>query len=494
MFGYDRVMVYRFSHDESGQVVAEHKRIDLEGFLGQHFPASDIPQQARALYLRNTIRVISDASGARAPIVPERDASGEPLDLSFAHLRSVSPIHCEYLRNMGVAASMSISIISEGKLWGMIACHHYAPRSLPMCQRVAAELLGEYLSLQLEAMIHRARLETTSRARRALDQMMRDVSYHGEIAETLKEKIQDFFSFMPCDGVGLWLGHAWSSAGTTPPPDAIPALVQFIGATGERRVWASNALSANHPPALRYAEDAAGVMAIPLSQRASDCLLFFRREVIKTIDWAGDPNKQYDTGPLGDRLTPRKSFAIWKETVEHQSQPWTGDDREIAEATRTALLEIIMRHTEIVESERQTAAVRQRLLNEELNHRVKNILALIKSLISQPIDEGRDIEAYVDALKGRIMALAFAHDQVMRSDGGGALRALLDAELGPYRSSAAIELNGPEVSLDSRAYSVMALVIHEMATNAAKYGALSRSTGKLEVTWAFTPTGACELK
>ena len=120
-------MVYRFAHDGSGQVISEAKRGDLESFLGQHFPASDIPQQARVLYLQNTMRIVSDANGERVAIDPVLDQSGEPLDLSFAHLRSVSPIHCEYLRNMGVGASMSISIVIDGKLWGLIACHHYEP-------------------------------------------------------------------------------------------------------------------------------------------------------------------------------------------------------------------------------------------------------------------------------------------------------------------------------------------------------------------------------
>ena len=137
MLEYDRVMIYRFEQDGSGKVAAEAKRGDLESFLGQYFPASDIPQQARILYLKNTIRIIGNASGERIGLVPVFDASGEALDLSLAHLRSVSPIHCEYLRNMGVAASMSISIIVDGALWGLIACHHYQPRILSMAERVA---------------------------------------------------------------------------------------------------------------------------------------------------------------------------------------------------------------------------------------------------------------------------------------------------------------------------------------------------------------------
>src|ERR1041384_5226886 len=148
-------MVYQFEADGSGKVVSEAKRPDLESFLGQYFPATDIPQQARALYLKNTIRIISDANFERIPVMPVLDVSGEPLDLSFAHLRSVSPIHCEYLRNMGVGASMSISIINDGELWGLIACHHYSPRVLPMAMRIAAEMFGEFFSLHLNALSHR---------------------------------------------------------------------------------------------------------------------------------------------------------------------------------------------------------------------------------------------------------------------------------------------------------------------------------------------------
>lgn len=494
VLGYDRVMIYRFAQDESGKVIAESKRSDLEGFLGQHFPGGDIPQQARRLYLQNTIRVISDSRGDKSDIHPVLDASGEPLDLSLAHLRSVSPIHLEYLRNMGVSASMSISIIVEGKLWGLIACHHYSPRVLSMAQRVAAELFGEYFSLQLEALTHRARLDAASRARRMLDSVMRDVSFNADIAVSLRAKLEDIRALVPCDGVGVWLDGAWSHAGATPPDGAIAPLMQFIGSVADGRVWASHEVSAAHPPAARYSDTVAGVLAIPLSQQPRDYLVFFRRELVQTLEWGGDPNKVYTTGPLGDRLTPRKSFAIWKQTVERQSQPWTEDDREMAEATRSALLEVIMRHTEILETERQTASVRQKLLNEELNHRVKNILALIKSLVSLPKREGGDLAQYVDSLKGRIAALAFAHDQVMRSDGGGSLRKLLEAEASAYKDSGSlIELKGPNANLDSRAYSVMALVTHELTTNAAKYGALSRAGGSLAVSWSIRPDGACEM-
>lgn len=489
---YDRVMIYRFEQDGSGKVIAEAKRSDLESFLGQYFPATDIPQQARTLYLKNTIRIIGDASGERVPIMPALDVSGEPVDLSLAHLRSVSPIHCEYLRNMGVGASMSISIIVDGKLWGLMACHHYAPKTLPMPQRVAAEMFGDFFSLHLHALKQRRTLDTARQARAALDRFLRLASHHENIGLLLQEHLPDFVSLMPCDGIGLWMNGNWHAFGSVPPASAVPAIAQLVSSVSEGRVWASHALPERLPEAEAYCARAAGVLAVPLTQMPRDYLFFFRKELVQTLNWAGNPDKSYETGPFGDRLTPRKSFAIWKETVGMQAKPWTDADREIAEVTRGALVEIGLRHSEIMAEERSRADVRQRMLNEELNHRVKNILALIKSLVGQPLKEGKSLADYVLSLKGRIQALSFAHDQVVRGSGGGMLSDLLEAELTPYRH-ATIDLDGPPVLMNARAFSVMALVLHELSTNAAKYGALSRSSGRLSVSWRITREGDCEV-
>lgn len=493
---YDRVMVYRFEQDGAGKVVSEVKRHDLESFLGQYFPASDIPQQARALYLKNTIRIISDAQCIRVPIEPELDAGGMPLDLSHAHLRSVSSIHCEYLRNMGVSASMSISVIVDGVLWGLIACHHYSPRKLPMAERVAAEMFGQFFSLQLEALKQRRKLDTATRARASLDRFLRLASHHGNVTELLKDHLPDLQRLIPCDGIGLWMNGTLTTHGSTPPPAAIPALASIVNASaGNGQIWATHCLYEHLPGAESYFEDASGVLALPISQIPRDYLFFFRKEVVQTLDWGGNPDKSYETGPLGDRLTPRKSFAIWKETVKMQAQPWTDSDREIAEAARSALVETVLHQSELMEEERSRADVRQRMLNEELNHRVKNILAVIKALVSHPVAEGRGLEEHVDSLKGRIQALAYAHDQVVRGDGGGMLGELINAEISPYRVPGTdIVLEGEPVWLDSRAFSIMALVLHELSTNAAKYGALSQPGGRLSIGWTMTPTGACIIE
>ncbi|MGF9567284.1 HWE histidine kinase domain-containing protein [Neorhizobium sp. BT27B] len=494
MLGYDRVMVYRFEQDGAGQVVSEYKRRDLESFKGQYFPASDIPKQARTLYLRNTIRIISDAEGHRVPVVPILDEAGLPLDLSFAHLRSVSPIHCEYLRNMGVGASMSISIVIDGELWGLIACHHYSPKTLSLTQRVAAEMFGEFLSMHLSALRQKQILDTTNDARRFLDQFLQTASHHTDLGGLLRRSVAEFRAMVPCDGIGLWLEGEWTPSGMTPPLEAIAPLADFVGSAANSRIWSTHNLVGDIPDAEAYAGEVCGVLAIPLSQRPRDYLFFFRREVVQTLNWAGNPEKSYETGPLGDRLTPRKSFAIWKETVHRQSQPWTDGEEEIAEAIRSVLVEIVLHHNELLEDERGKADVRQRMLNEELNHRVKNILAVIKALIGHPVQEGRNLQDYIATLKGRIQALAFAHDQVVRGGDGGALHELLEAELKPYRDGArTVSLLGPYVWLDSRAYSVMALVLHELATNAAKYGALSVTGGLLEINWQKLDNGDCEL-
>jgi light-regulated signal transduction histidine kinase (bacteriophytochrome)/CheY-like chemotaxis protein len=494
MLGYDRVMVYQFAQDGSGKVISEEKRADLESFLGQHFPSSDIPQQARELYLRNTIRIISDVNFERIPLVPTLDPSGEPLDLSLAHLRSVSPIHCEYLRNMGVGASMSISIVVDGVLWGLIACHHYGPRILSMAERVAAELFGDFFSLHLDSIRQSSKLDVAMRARRSLDHFLRRTARASNVEEIVLGNLDDFVKLVACDGAGIWLHGKWKGVGSTPSAAKIVALARFAEKVTEGKVWATQALSNHLPDAEGYAAAAAGVMIVPLSQRPRDYLFFFRKELVQTLNWAGNPDKSYETGPLGDRLTPRKSFDIWKETVYQQAMPWSDEDREIAEATRSALVEVVLHQNELLEEERSKAEVRQRILNEELNHRVKNILAVIKSLVALPSQDGQSLDAYVQSLRGRIQALAFAHDQVVRGNGGGSLVDLINAELTPYRDAkSTIALDGPPVWLDARAFSVMALMLHELSTNAAKYGALSRGGGKLSIRWTYNDEDGCVL-
>jgi light-regulated signal transduction histidine kinase (bacteriophytochrome)/CheY-like chemotaxis protein len=438
--------------------------------------------------------VVSDTSGERFPIMPVLDAAGEPLDLSYAHLRSVSPIHCEYLRNMGVSASMSVSIIVDGALWGLIACHHYSPRSLSMNRRIAAEIFGEFFALQLGALTQKQMLLAAERARDFLNGLLSSAAHVSDASSFLGQHLAEFRDLVESDGVGVWVNGDWRAYGSAPPAEFAEELAAFAGSVCEGRIWATTALAEAMPSARIYADAFAGMLAIPLSQIPRDYLFFFRKELVHTIEWGGDPNKTYTSGPHGDRLTPRQSFAVWKETVAGHSKIWTPVERELAESTRRTLIEVVLRQSELLADERNKAEIRQKMLNQELNHRVKNILALIKSIVAHPLAESATIEAYVTSLKGRIEALAIAHDQAMRASGGGSLLDLVNAEASPYRTSGGtIEVRGPSVTLDARAFSVLALVIHELITNAAKYGALSVRTGQLTIEWAANAGGDCEI-
>jgi light-regulated signal transduction histidine kinase (bacteriophytochrome) len=286
-------------------------------------------------------------------------------------------------------------------------------------------MFGEFFSLHLQALRQKRKLDIATAARASLDRFLRLASHNSNVDELLRDNLPDFMRLIQCDGVGLWINAAWSSLGTVPPDDAIAPLARFVGAVADGRVWATHSLAQHLAPAEAYHADASGLLAIPLSQIPNDFLFFFRKELVHTLNWAGNPEKSYETGPFGDRLTPRKSFAIWKETVSRQAQPWTDADREIAETSRAAMVEIVLRHNELMAEERRKADVRQRMLNEELNHRVKNILAVIKSLVGHPVQEGRTLKEFVTSLKGRIQALSFAHDQVVRGEGGGMLLDLL---------------------------------------------------------------------
>jgi two-component sensor histidine kinase/CheY-like chemotaxis protein len=215
-------------------------------------------------------------------------------------------------------------------------------------------------------------------------------------------------------------------------------------------------------------------------------LIFFRRELLRSVDWAGDPNKSYLEGPLGSRLTPRKSFELWQEIVRGQSAPWTSADLHIAEGLRVTLLEVILQLADLAARERRGAQERQELMIAELNHRVRNILSLVRGLVAQSKDAHMNTEEFASVLGGRIQALARAHDQITNLNWAPvALKSLVESEAGAYLGSRAgrISLGGPDVALDPKAFATLALVVHEMMTNSAKYGALADSTGQVDVSW-----------
>lgn len=490
--GFDRVMVYRFDDEGSGEVVAESLTPGIESFLGQHYPASDIPQQARKLYLRNVFRIIADVDSVPVPIVPQVDINGQVLDQSLSLLRAVSPIHIEYLKNMGVSASLSISIIVGGKLWGLFACHHYRARLPNLAMRTAAELFGQMFSLMLESRERAETAEYEARARTATDRMMAAVAQDDYLLKNAEWLGEVVFDTIPSDGVAVFVDGAMSLHGLTPNAEQFRKLVSVLNTGSQGEVFATDSIQTILADAAAYAEIAAGMIAIPLSRRPRDYVVLFRSEQMRSVRWGGNPEKAVEVGPLGDRLTPRKSFEIWSQLVKGRSLPFTQSERRVAEALRIGMLEVLIRLADSAGEERQRANERQELLIAELNHRVRNILALIRGLVSQTRDGTVGIEDFVANLDSRVQALARAHEQVTRDRWGPAkLRDLIETEANAFLTEKRTKLktDGPNVLVHPAAFTALALVFHELITNAVKYGALSDS-GEVSVCWRVDEDGS----
>jgi light-regulated signal transduction histidine kinase (bacteriophytochrome)/CheY-like chemotaxis protein len=489
---FDRVMVYRFDHDGSGEVIAESARSDLEPYLGLRYPASDIPRQARILYEKNWLRLIADINDVPSRVEPAFDDAGQALDLSRSVLRSVSPIHVEYLRNIGVSASMSVSILRDGKLWGLFACHHYAPHRVSFGRRTAAELFGQMFSFLMENRERESESAYEVRAQKLHQQIVTAMASEAKSFDSIVAHLDDIGDLLACDGIGLSIGGRATLMGVTLTEPEFAGLVDHLNSNNLSGIYATHDIGAEYPAGRDFADRAAGMLVVPLSRPSREYLIFFRKEVARSVNWAGDPNKPVTVGPLGDRLTPRKSFALWKETVHGQSTAWLPVERRIAEGLRVSLLEVILQLSGLAEDERRRARERQELLIDELNHRVRNILSLIRGVINQSKDPSLTVETFTQTVGGRIQALARAHDQITADKWGPAsFSSMLQAEAGAYLANGAdrVVLTGPDVLFEPQAFTTIALVFHEMITNSAKYGALSDRRGRVSVTTSLDDQG-----
>ncbi|EYF08317.1 GAF domain-containing protein [Chondromyces apiculatus] len=343
---HDRVLLYRFLEDGSGEVLAEARIPEMPTYLGQRFPASDVPRQARALYARSPVRLIVDGRYAPSPLVPERDPrTGEFLDLSYAHLRGVSALHVEYLANMDVRGSMSLAIVRGDTLWGLIACHHRAPWALPYETRAACSFVASMVSSQITEQESRDDAEERARMHAAHAALIPRFTPEGRLP-TLDPGEPDPTALLPCGGVAVICGDVCQRFGDTPEEPEIRALARFIAAeprpdpanaSGIAAFYATHALSAVWPPAASLQHVAAGVLAILLDDTADHCVLWFRPELVQTISWAGDPSALAKRSPDGVRISPRQSFDMWKQTVRGQSAPFRQVDIDAARGLRRAL-------------------------------------------------------------------------------------------------------------------------------------------------------------
>ena len=480
----DRVMVYRFEKDGSGTVIAEQMRGPGESYMGLRYPASDIPKQARELYKRNMIRIIADVSSTNYPIIPATGAAGEPIDLSLSVTRSVSPIHLEYLQNMGVAASMSVSIMRRGELWGLFACHNDTPLVVDFERRSAIELFAQLFSYELAQIETNAEFADIDRASEMHDRLTSRVSSGETLLSIFDDVADEISSVIPYDGIAVYSNGHYRSKGMVPAEDEFMGLARFLNTAQSSEIFVTDSLTKSYPQGDVFSSRVAGILALPISRRPRDYLVLFRRELADTVRWAGNPQKPVELGPNGSRLTPRKSFAVWQEVVRGRSAPWKDRERRAAEALRVTLLEVVLKLSDEANASRKKADEQKELLIAELNHRVRNILNLIRGLVSQGRNGALNVQDYANSLDHRIHALARAHDQLTRKEWRWAsLRELIRTEMEAFLSgkSDRVDVTGIDLNLSPQAFTTMALLVHELVTNSAKYGALCDGNGRVSI-------------
>ena len=490
--GYDRVMVYRFLPQGEGWVFAESHKPGMPPYLELRYPASDIPAQARLLYLRNWLRIIADVDYTPAPLLAAGNgaaADNAMLDMSQCVLRSVSPLHLEYLRNMGVAATMTISVIRGGQLWGLIACHHETPKPIPRHLRAMCELFGHMFSFQLEARERAEGYEYRHKLRGLHERLVRFMSDEPDLAAGLMRQRQNLLDYIDADGVALLVEDQFSSLGRTPREDHMRALVDWLDRThGDQGVFATASLSSHWEFARDFAIDASGVIAIAASRSPRDYIIWFRPEVIESVRWAGNPDKPVEAGEQGERISPRKSFEAYSRSVRLHAKPWTEAEIEAVQTLRLTLLEVILKRIDQIARERGAAQARHEVMLAELNHRVKNTLATIQALARHSKRSAASLDAYVHGFEQRIQAMAASHNLLTDTAWEAVdLRTLLVEQLRPYATEGDnLRLNGPRVALLPKTGTSIGMAVHELATNAAKYGALSVPGGCVQVHWSVT--------
>lgn len=493
--GFDRVMLYRFLDDGAGEVIAEMKESNMEPFLGLRYPASDIPKQARELYKKNLIRVITDVHDVTEPIECDHDTK-QPLDLSFSRTRAVSEVHIQYLKNMGVAASMSISLIVDGKLWGLIACHHNTAKLMSSRVLEELELFSELFSLELARRLVMERIIVSENANASFAKMLSNLSISNSLTLSTVEQLDLIKKLIDIDGIGCAFNGDYKHNGVSLSEKKIHMLVEVLQKLPNTEVHElDNLVAADSRLSDKHV---AGVLALQISKLPCDYIFLFRTSVTQEVNWAGNPEKS--VSQIGDRkvLTPRTSFEKWVEYNEGKAKSWTTLDIERAKSIRLGIMELTIRHLHEKEALQREANERLELLIGELNHRVRNILNLVSAIIGQTSQSKTDLNDFVASLSSRITALALGHDQLTHSSWNSiSFSTLLLNELKAYMvNEAAFKIEGPNVKLTAYAVTPLVLVFHELITNAAKYGALSATSenGSVSITWDYNEAGDCEIK
>ncbi|GAA3956670.1 ATP-binding protein [Pedobacter ginsengiterrae] len=382
VINFDRVMIYRFSADGHGEVIAESKTNNLDSWIGQHFPASDIPLQARELYKKNLTRLISNVSDSPSGIMGLPGL--ENLDLTFSQLRAVSPVHIQYLKNMGVASSFSISLIYKSELWGLIACHHYSPKFIEFTARDSAKLMGQILSSALEFRQDELNHLVHENFNANLDQLAKYMLSEASMSEALTARECNLLSIVDAQGAVLCFESKLSTLGTVPTKDTLTALCSWISDHVEDHMFYTDHLASVFPEGSSFADMPCGVMMVNISKELGDFVLFFKPEQRSTVSWAGKPDEEIKrkSDPLLN-ISPRSSFELWAEIISGKSLPWSFEEIHSVSRLRSEISYALnLKATGVrVLNERLTSAYEELdAFSYGISHDLKNPIATIKVL------------------------------------------------------------------------------------------------------------------
>ncbi|NEZ59001.1 ATP-binding protein [Adonisia turfae] len=420
--GFDRVMLYQFDDDGHGEVVAEEKCEDMEPYLGLHYPESDIPKTARQMFLSNWIRVIPDAAATAVDLYPAKNpVTQQPTDLTHSILRSAYSCHLEYLHNMGVGASLTISLMKDNKLWGLIACHHRTAKYVPYELRKACEFLGRVIFSEIatreEVADHAHRIRIAN-VQSSLIEAMSQADY---FVEGLTGDQASLLELVGASGTAVYFGNRWTLVGATPSENELNYLTQWLGKQLDDDIFYTDALPLIYSDAQRFKHLASGLLAIPISKRSY--VLWFRPEVIQTVNWGGDPNNAYavEESEQGLKLSPRQSFALWKETVRCKSLHWKPIEIKAALELRKAVVNVVLRQAEELallaqDLERSNAELKKFAyiashdLQEPLNQ-VANFVQLLEMRYSEELDQ--DAKEFINYAVGGVHQMQTLIDDVL---------------------------------------------------------------------------------
>ena len=340
--GYDRVMIYRFDTNWDGEVIAESKVEEAAAYLGHRFPAADIPPQARELYTRNLARLITDVDALPIPLLgPLNPLTGQPLTLTHSWLRSLSPIHVDYLRNMGVKASMSISLVQNDRLWGLIACHHFSPKHVSLRSRELNEFIGRLVSLKLINMDHAERSALNARIRELLHELTEQIRRSDDLDEVVHAFRTKFLGLVRAGGAIICIDNARHVLGEVPPEAVVNQLIRELRERPVEPVFHTDHLAEIVTLTDAELEIASGMMVSPLDHVISNFVMWFRPGILRTLHWAGRPDKVVTQGVEGLRLSPRTSFATWTEIYRDKSLSWSQAEVDAANSLSLVLIEAL---------------------------------------------------------------------------------------------------------------------------------------------------------